>query len=229
MSSAPHLLRFSSGLPGGQVHWSRKEVGVESYHFLPLGAPFLQRPEDCHLGPTLCSTSYAGKLQNVCLIQSFQRSLKNPSPKHRIRICQFPTAIYERFWKKLKSKELGEKEEKRKSDLTLSKGLKQTNTHKAFSFPPFVPPMCVIYLVTKPWMLIECIKGIITRSRELFCCIFKLLCAWLPTAEQEQVKDLPEIKNKGTREGEQAPTWAFTSSHGEKGNCLVQGSLVSMQ
>lgn len=206
----------------------RQEVGVGSYHFLPLGAPFLQRPEDCHLDPTLCSTSYAGKLQNVCLIQSFQRSLKNPSPKHRIRICQFPKAIYERFWKKAESKELGEKEEKRKSDLTLSKGGKK-KTHKAFPFIPFVPPMCVIYLVTKPWMLIECIKGIITQSRELFCHIFKLPCARLPTAEQEQVKDLSEIKNKGTREGEQAPTWAFRGSHGEKGNCLVQGSLVSMQ
>ena len=129
MSSAPHLLRFnsSSGLPGGQVHWSKgSQTGsrVESYHFLPLGAPFLQRPEDCHLDPTLCSTSYAGKLQNLCLIQSFQRSLKNLSPKHRIRICQFPKAIYKRFWKKLKSKELGEKEENRKSDLTLRGGKK---------------------------------------------------------------------------------------------------------
>ena len=36
---------------------------------------------------------------------------QNPSPKHRIRICQFPKPIYiyERFWKKVKSKELREK------------------------------------------------------------------------------------------------------------------------
>lgn len=95
--------------------------------------------------------------------------------------------------------------------------LRKKKTHKAFPFLPFGPPMCVIYLVTKLWMLIECIKGIITQSRELFCCIFKLPCAWLPTAEQEQVKDFPEIKHKGTREGEQVPTWEFAGLPWRKG------------
>ena len=125
---APRSGPLEPGLPDRKSGWG----AIISSHG---GAPFLQKPVDCHLDPTLCSTSYAGQLQNVCLVQSFQRSLKNPSPKHRIRICQFPKAIYKRFWKKAENKELGEKEEKRKSDLTLSKGEKKNPTKPFHSFP----------------------------------------------------------------------------------------------
>lgn len=118
------------------------------------------------------------------------------------------------------------KKEGRTPDLTLPQRRKtkrrpppQKKNPQSLSLPSLCPTDVrhFTYLVTKLWMLIECIKGIITQSWELFCCIFKLpVClatySWTRTGKRSRWN-----KNKGAREGEQAPTWEFGGFPWRKG------------
>lgn len=112
-------------------------------------------------------------------------------------------------------------------------------SHKAFPFLPFAPPMCVIYLVTELWMLIERIKGIITQSRKLFCYIFKLAACLATYSWTRTGKRSPWNKNKGARGGKPAPTREFTGFPRRKGqlpsarqfgiNAIVSGGLPALR
>lgn len=178
----------------------------------------LQRPEECCLPGShpplhpLCGET-AGCVFHSALSQKSQQ-IPPQTQNHDLPI---PKSHLQEVLK-VKERRGGGREGREKEGSWIRRCLREKKIHKAFPFLLLcATDVHVIYLVTKLWMLIKCIKGIITQSTELFCCISKLPACLATYSWTRTGKRSPGNKNKGVQGGEQAPTWEFTGFPWRKG------------